>query len=284
MVNGFFYALISVVYTNAPYVIITKKMNVPFANVKINNNFAVQSTFNMSLLTILDDLHSSAINNRWMRYFTTFTRFALAAGFFPAGYVKIMGERFTDLHNNQPMGHYLEALHHTGYYYTFIGYAQIVAALLLLIPRTVVLGTLLYLPIIFNILVLSLAVRFEGSLLTAPLMVIACLYLLCWNYDRIKFILPFDIPPRPHQAQSNQFPIWFFTCVLATFIAVGFTVTHLFNILPRNTLSDCQSQCKDSANPGACKVFCESIHVKGQDLNQALNKYERSVKNKVKHE
>ena len=39
-----------------------------------------------------------------MRYFTIFTRLALAAGFLPAGYVKIIGERFTDLHNNQPMG------------------------------------------------------------------------------------------------------------------------------------------------------------------------------------
>ena len=38
------------------------------------------------------------------------------------------------------MGHYLEALHHTGYFYTFIGYAQILAAVLILIPRTVVIG------------------------------------------------------------------------------------------------------------------------------------------------
>src|SRR3954470_15022661 len=138
----------------------------------------------MKLIERLEEFHLKARSNRWMRYFTTFTRLALVAGFVPAGYVKIIGERFTDLHNNQPMGHYLEALHHTGYYYTFIGYAQIFAALLLLIPRTVVLGTLIYLPIILNICLLSLAVRFEGSLLTAPLMVIACLYLLCWHYDR----------------------------------------------------------------------------------------------------
>ncbi|RZK71668.1 MAG: DoxX family protein, partial [Pedobacter sp.] len=139
----------------------------------------------MSLTEKLDRFHAKVRSNIWMRYFTVFTRLALVAGFLPAGYVKIIGERFTDLHNNQPMGHYLEALHHTGYYYTFVGYAQILAAILLLIPRTVVLGTLLYLPIILNICILSFAVRFEGSLLTAPLMVIACIYLLCWHYDRI---------------------------------------------------------------------------------------------------
>jgi len=234
----------------------------------------------MVLSERLDALHAKVRSNNWMCYFTTFTRLALVAGFLPAGYVKIMGERFTDLHNNQPMGHYLEALHHTGYYYSFVGYAQILAALLLLLPRTVVLGTLLYLPIILNICILSLAVRFEGSLLTAPLMVIACMYLLCWNYDRIKYILPFNHPPVTFPVPSNKFPIWFFAGVFATFLIVGFTVTHVYDIMPRNTLNDCETQCDDSKNPEACKVFCESVHNNGEDLNKSLDKYEQALKDK----
>ena len=83
--------------------------------------------------------------------------------------VKIVGERFASgLSDIHPMGAYLEALHHTGYYYTFIGIAQVVAAVLLLIPRTVTLGALLYFPIIVNIWLLSYAVRFEGSIVTSP--------------------------------------------------------------------------------------------------------------------
>jgi hypothetical protein len=232
----------------------------------------------MKLMTSLETWHTEIRGNRWMRYFTTFTRLALVGGFLPAGYVKIIGERFTDLHNNQPMGHYLEALHHTGYYYTFIGCAQVLAAILLLIPRTVVLGTLLYLPIILNICILSLAVRFEGSLLTAPLMVIACIYLLCWHYDRIKYISPFIQPPSLPLVPSKKFPVWFFASVFATFLAVGFTVTHIYNLMPRNTLSDCETQCDDSANPEACKIFCESIHKNGQDLDKSLDKYEQALK------
>ncbi|CAM4004653.1 hypothetical protein SAMN06265348_101114 [Pedobacter westerhofensis] len=233
----------------------------------------------MRLSQRLDELHAKVRSNKWMGYFTTFTRLALVAGFLMAGYVKISGERFTDLHNNQPMGHFLEALYHTGYYYTFIGYAQILAALLLLVPRTVVLGTLLYLPIILNICILSLAVRFEGSLLTAPLMVIACIYLLCWHYDRIKYILPFNHPPTLQLVKDDKFPKWFFAGVLATFLAVGFTVTHIYNLLPRNTLKYCEKQCADSANPEGCKIFCEGIHQKGQDLNKSLDIYERAVQN-----
>jgi uncharacterized membrane protein YphA (DoxX/SURF4 family) len=232
----------------------------------------------MKLTDRLEELHAKVRSNRWMRYFTTFTRLALVAGFLPAGYVKIIGERFTDLHNNQPMGHYLEALHHTGYYYTFVGCAQILAALLLLIPRTVVLGTLLYLPIILNICILSLAVRFEGSLLTAPLMVIACVYLLCWHYDRVKYIFPFHQPPSAPLVPNNKFPIWFFAGVFSIFLLVGFTVTHMYSIMPRNTLTDCETQCDDSENPEACKTFCESIHNNGQDLDKSLDTYKQALK------
>ncbi|OOQ58977.1 hypothetical protein [Mucilaginibacter pedocola] len=234
----------------------------------------------MNIIQGLDKLYARSRGNKWMRYFTTFTRLALVAGFLPAGYVKIIGERFTDLHNNQPMGHYLEALHHTGYYYTFIGYAQVVAALLLLFPRTVVLGVLLYLPIILNICVLSLAVRFEGSLLTAPLMVIACVYLLCWHYERVKYIFPFNDPPQQAIVQNNKFPKWFFASVVAIFLLVGYTVTHMYDLMPRNTLTGCQTQCGDSEDPAACNVFCRSIHNNGQDLKKSLKEYERSLKRK----
>lgn len=127
----------------------------------------------MNIANRLDKLHLWFRQNRWLWLFTLGTRLLLVAGFLGPGYVKITGERFTDLHNNQPMGHYLQALFETGYYYTFIGILQILAAILLLFPRTVILGVMIYLPIILNICILSWSVRFEGSLFTSPLMVIA---------------------------------------------------------------------------------------------------------------
>ncbi|MES2701713.1 MAG: hypothetical protein V4649_03690 [Bacteroidota bacterium] len=102
-----------------------------------------------------------------------------------------MGERFTSLGVNHPMGHYLAAFYRTGYYYTFVGVMQVMAACLLLVPRTATLGAVMYFPIILNICILSLAVRFEGSFVTSPLMVLANVYLLCWDYDKLKYILPF---------------------------------------------------------------------------------------------
>jgi uncharacterized membrane protein YphA (DoxX/SURF4 family) len=242
----------------------------------------------MILSTKLDQLHAQAKNNRWLQYFAIFNRIALAIGFFIAGMVKIMGERFASgLSVNHPMGHYLEALHHTGYYYTFIGYAQVIAALLLLIPRTAVLGALLYFPIILNICILSLAVRFDGSLLSSPLMVLSNLYLLCWYYDRIKYILPFKPSaftneiPKP-AAISNKFPFKFFAGVVATIIILGFVLLNVYDIMPRNTLSGCMMQCKNSTNPSACNAFCDSIHTKGQPLDKSMNEYFKALKAPVR--
>ena len=147
----------------------------------------------MSISSTLDRLHSQAKQNRWLWLFSIFCRLALAAGFIPSGIVKLMDERFASgLHANHPMGHYLEALHTTGYYYTFIGVVQVTAAIMLLVPRTVTLGAFLYFPIILNITILTYATRFDGSLFTAPLMTLANLYVLGWNYEKWKYILPFN--------------------------------------------------------------------------------------------
>jgi len=232
----------------------------------------------MKLSVRLDELHARVKSNKWMFYFWIFCRFSLAAGFVLAGYVKVIGERFTNLSNNQPMGHYLEALHHTGFYYTSIGVAQMLAAILLLFNRTALLGAVLYFPIILNICLLSIAVRFEGSLISSPLMVLANLYLLCWDYDRIKLILPFKQQvtnvPRPI---NRRFPTLFFCGVVATIISLVIVLTQfIYDIKPRNTRSDCVLQCKRNKYPNACEVFCDDIHRDGKPLEQALKRYHQA--------
>jgi hypothetical protein len=159
----------------------------------------------MSISSILDRLHSQAKQNRWLWLFSIFCRLALALGFIPAAIVKLIDERFASgLHANHPMGHYLEALHQTGYYYTFIGVVQLAAAIFLLVPRTVTLGAFLYFPVILNITILTYATRFDGSLFTAPLMTLANLYLLGWNYEKWKYILPFNQPANDNDAAKQK--------------------------------------------------------------------------------
>jgi uncharacterized membrane protein YphA (DoxX/SURF4 family) len=136
----------------------------------------------------LEEIINAAKADEWLKGFTIFCRIALALSFIPSGYVKIMGERFAaGLPANNPLGHYFEALQLTGSYYTFIGIVQLITAVLLLIPRTALLGALLYFPIIVNICVLTYATRFDGTRIVT-MMVLACLYLLIWDYDRLKHL------------------------------------------------------------------------------------------------
>ncbi|OIN60399.1 hypothetical protein [Arsenicibacter rosenii] len=235
----------------------------------------------MPISTALDQLHASVKQNRWFWYFTVFNRIALAAGFLPSGFTKIMGERFTSLSVNHPMGHYLEALHKTGFYYPFIGVLQMTAAFFLLIPRMATLGALIYFPIILNIFVLSVAVRFDGSLLTSPLMVLANLYLLCWDYDKLKYIFPFNrLPEQPARpmlpATFRTFPVRFFAGVAATVLLIACLLLTGFDLKPRNHTRDCLTQCAGSDNPQACQAFCDCIHQQGRSLDDCLARYHQA--------
>ncbi len=241
----------------------------------------------MSIYSRFETIHAQLRKNIWLQYFSIFCRLALAAGFIPSGFVKIFGERFTSLSINHPMGHYLEALYYTGYYYTLIGILQVTAAILLLIPRTATLGALLYFPIILNITVLSLAVRFEGSHISSPLMVLANLFLILWDYHKIKYILPFNEPPehrilRDKSEGIKTFPTKFFIGSLATLVVLIFVLINMYNIEPRNTLRDCETQAKNSKNPKAVDDFCNCIHTEGQPLNKCLDAYDRALDGAVK--
>ena len=233
----------------------------------------------MNIVKKLEALYDEAKGNRWLRYFTVFCRVALALGFIPSGFVKVMGERFTALPSNHPLGQYFDALYLTGYYYTSIGVAQLTAALLLLIPRTALLGAMIYFPIILNICILTYSTRFAGTRIVT-IMLLACVYLLCWNYDRLKYILPFrqssqDSDSAKKQTLSNKFPALFFGCVFAAVASVIFITKFIFDIRPGNSMVECTNGCAGHDNRKACSAFCDCIYNKGQSLEQCLEEYQK---------
>ncbi|NML40697.1 DoxX family protein [Chitinophaga sp. G-6-1-13] len=230
-------------------------------------------------MSSIEEIYYQAKSDKWFKGFAVFCRIALAASFIPAGLVKIMGERFAaGLPPNNPLGHYFDALYLTGYYYTFIGCAQIVTAILLLIPRTSLLGALMYFPMIVNICVLTYATRFAGTRLVT-MMLLASLFLLIWDYDRLKYILPFKQPPTNYPALKKKLRmrlrIIFFggSFVLLAFIIVG--TSYLYEIGPGNSEAECSNQCSTSKNPAACESFCDCIYSQGQPLDSCLARYEK---------
>ena len=140
----------------------------------------------MKLETALDNLHAKVTSNKVLQIFTAFTRILLFIGFTPPSIKKILNQPFTILPDSNPVGHYFNALYQTGFYYQFIGWAQLTAAVLLLFPRTAHIGALMFLPIIVNIAVLTTSVGFVGTWLVTILMSLAAAYLVAWDYDRLK--------------------------------------------------------------------------------------------------
>jgi hypothetical protein len=59
-------------------------------------------------------------------------------------------------------------------------------------------------------------------------------------------------------------------------ISVNMLFATACEIMPRNTLADCQEQCKDNKKSKACLEFCDCIHGQGRPLDSCLYDYDRA--------
>jgi uncharacterized membrane protein YphA (DoxX/SURF4 family) len=140
-------------------------------------------------MAFLEHFHQKIYGKRIYILFTWTTRILLFIGFLPSGLKKLLGDRFTLLGIDNPVGFFFEALYRTGFYWNFLGLMQLLAGVLLLIPKTTFFGALLYLPIIINIFIIVVSMQFKGTPYIAGLMLLANLYLIFWDYKKLKRIV-----------------------------------------------------------------------------------------------
>jgi uncharacterized membrane protein YphA (DoxX/SURF4 family) len=145
----------------------------------------------MSIENKLDALHARVKRIRVLQHFAAFNRIILAVSFIPSGLTKLLGNRFTQISTDTPIGLFFEGFYQTGFWYRFVGFAQLFAAILLLIPRTSTLGATIFFPIVLNIMIITWSLNFSGTWVITTAMFMANLYLICWDYDKFKPILPF---------------------------------------------------------------------------------------------
>lgn len=143
-----------------------------------------------SLESKLAEAHEWAVSQPLLHDFTQGVRILLAIGFIPPGLVKVLGHRFTQISPDNPVGAIFEAFYQTGIYWNFLGACQVLAGLLLLVPATATLGAALFLPILANIFVLTVSVGFRGTPFVVGAMLLANVYLICWDGDRFRHVLP----------------------------------------------------------------------------------------------
>lgn len=140
-------------------------------------------------MILINTFHTYIKREKHFLIFTWLTRILLFIGFLPSGLKKILGQRFTQISLENPIGFFFEALYQTGFYWNFLGLIQLLAGLLLLIPKTSFFGALLYFPIIINIFVIVTAMSFTGTPYVAGLMLLANIYLLFWDYAKLKSLV-----------------------------------------------------------------------------------------------
>ncbi|MDX1586669.1 MAG: hypothetical protein R3222_07990 [Balneolaceae bacterium] len=136
-------------------------------------------------------LHKEITSNSWLQLFSAIIRGLLALGFIVPGLKKVVNVPFAPgIPVDQPIGYFFDAFFQATEYYIFVGIAQLVAGLLLLFPSTVAIGSFIYLPIILNIFVITITLQFTGTWLIAGLMLLATIYLVCWEFDKWCLMIP----------------------------------------------------------------------------------------------
>jgi uncharacterized membrane protein YphA (DoxX/SURF4 family) len=179
----------------------------------------------MKIENMLDQLHLKARRNPLLQRFAQFNRLLFGIAFIAPGLTKVLGNRFTILSLDSPVGFFFEAMYRTGFYWRFLGIAQILASLMLLIPRTASLGAVAFFPIILNIFIITVSMQFTGTWVVTGLMLLANLYLLCWDYHKFKPLF-FNTPaPAESWAVSEAEPHWVERIGYAAVLISGMTLT-----------------------------------------------------------
>jgi hypothetical protein len=111
----------------------------------------------------------------------------------------------------------------------------------------------MYFPVIVNICVLTYATRFECTRLVT-MMILASLYLLIWDFDRLKHVLPFKQPktdpPVLKKPLGMRLRIIFFGSSIAVLAFIIIGTFYLFEIGPGNSEEECRNQCASSKPSG----------------------------------
>jgi hypothetical protein len=157
--------------------------------------------------------------------FIIYTRYLIGGAFVFSSIIKIKGKRFTtNSQEDAPLGsamHFFETLFQTGFYWQFIGWAQVLAGFLLMTQRYAKLGAVVNFPILLNVFVITISMDFGGTPLITGLMLAANLMLLIWHWGELKSLINLHYTPEPKDQEENK-PLWAITGLLLFSFTAGY--------------------------------------------------------------
>ena len=124
-------------------------------------------------------------SNRTNLWIIIHLRYLVGLAFFPSGITKLIGHRFTSISADNAIGYFFEALYQSGFYWNFLGLAQLTAGILLMTQRFALLGTLVFLAIMTNVWLITISLSFKGTWVITSLIMIAIIILLIWDYRKL---------------------------------------------------------------------------------------------------
>ncbi len=161
-----------------------------------------------------------------VKLFAIYLRYLTGFAFVFASIVKIKGERFTIIPPTEPVGYFFEAMYQSGFYWQFLGWAQLVSGALLMSQRLSTIGAMAFFPVILNVCLITHSVNFgTGTPTITTLMLLGTIFLLLWDYKKwVHLFLPdhrikIDLTQQPRDEFMTD-PVWTITGVWFVMVTV----------------------------------------------------------------
>lgn len=161
-----------------------------------------------------------------VKLFVIYLRYLIGFAFVFASIVKIRGERFTSISPSQPVGYFFEAMYQSGFYWNFLGWAQLISGALLMSQRFSTVGAMVFFPVILNVCLITHSVDFgSGTPTITTLMLLGTTFLLLWDYKKWMILFQrdhtiyLDMTKEPEDRLMND-GIWTIAGILFVLLTV----------------------------------------------------------------
>jgi len=152
----------------------------------------------------------------FLQIFTIYIRYLIGGAFIMAafgmgkidGTSNLIGSMDKPIQDLMPLQQFFRVMTDSGLYWKFIGWAQIVAGMLLMTQWLAKVGALIFFSIILNIFVVTLSYDFAGTLLVTALMLLATVYLIIWDMRTFLILVNDNLVFSKPILSVHDSPFW----------------------------------------------------------------------------
>ena len=179
-----------------------------------------------------------------LQVFTIYLRYLIGGAFIIAAIgmgklggtpADLLGASSTPLNEDIPrITLFFKVMQESGLYWSFIGWAQIIAGVLLMSQKFSKLGAAIFFGLILNIFIITLSYDFNGTPIVTGLMLLATTYLIVWDLRSFLFLIHAEgtlVKPQLTIA-DNTYWIWIGIVMIISILTLGIIQIDTIYALP----------------------------------------------------